>query len=58
MVILRRPDLDMTDEEFKEYLDKSISDEDIKRMFDYLTPDYNGWAEKAWDFNPGMNQYH
>lgn len=40
MVILRRPDLDMTDEEFKEYLDKSISDEDIKRMFDCLTPDY------------------
>lgn len=40
MVILRRPDLDMTDEEFKEYLDKSISDEDIKQMFDCLTPDY------------------
>jgi hypothetical protein len=30
----------MTDEEFKEYLDKSISDEDIKQMFDCLTPDY------------------
>lgn len=30
MVIIRRPDLDMTDEEFKEYLDKSISDEDIR----------------------------
>ena len=40
MVILRRPDLDMTDEEFKEYLEKSISDEDIKQMFDCLTPDY------------------
>lgn len=40
MVILRRPDLDMTDEEFKEYLDKSISDEDIKQMFDCLTPGY------------------
>ena len=40
MVILSRPDLDMTDEEFKEYLDKSISDEDIKQMFDCLTPDY------------------
>lgn len=40
MVILRRPDLDMTDEEFKEYLEKSISDEDIKQMFNYLTPDY------------------
>lgn len=40
MVILKRPDLDMTDEEFKEYLNKSISDEDIKQMFDYLTPDY------------------
>ena len=40
MVILRRPDLDMTDEEFKEYLDKSISDEDIEQMFDCLTPDY------------------
>lgn len=40
MVILRRPDLDMTDEEFKEYLDKSISDEDIKQMFNCLTPDY------------------
>lgn len=47
MVILRRPGLDMTDEEFKEYLDKSISDEDIKQMFDCLAPDYNGWAEKA-----------
>ena len=71
MVILRRPDLDMTDEEFKEYLDKSISDEDIKQMFDCLTPDYImtgdeltdllelyiGRSEKAWDFNPGMNQY-
>lgn len=40
MVIIRRPDLDMTDEEFKEYLDKSISDEDIRQMFDCLTPDY------------------
>ena len=40
MVTLRRPDLDMTDEEFKEYLEKSISDEDIKQMFDCLTPDY------------------
>lgn len=40
MVILSRPDLDMTDEEFKEYLDKSISDEDIRQMFDCLTPDY------------------
>lgn len=40
MVILKRPDLDMTDEEFKEYLNKSISDEDIKQMFDCLTPDY------------------
>ena len=40
MVILRRPDLDMTDEEFKEYLEKRISDEDIKQMFDCLTPDY------------------
>lgn len=40
MVILRRPDLDMTDEEFKEYLEKSISEEDIKQMFDCLTPDY------------------
>lgn len=40
MVILRRSDLDMTDEEFKEYIDKSISDEDIKQMFDCLTPDY------------------
>lgn len=40
MVILSRPDLDMTDEEFKEYLEKSISDEDIKQMFDCLAPDY------------------
>lgn len=40
MVILRRPDLDMTDEEFKDYLNKSVSDEDIKQMFDCLTPDY------------------
>lgn len=40
MVILSRPDLNMTDEEFKEYLDKSISDEDIRQMFDCLTPDY------------------
>lgn len=40
IVILRRPDLDMSDEEFKEYLNKSISDEDIKKMFDCLTPDY------------------
>lgn len=39
-MILRRPDLDMTDEEFKEYSDKSISDEDIKQMFECLTPDY------------------
>lgn len=39
-MILRRPDLDMTDEEFKEYLDKSISDEDIRQMFECLTPDY------------------
>lgn len=35
-----RPDLDMTDEEFKEYLEKYISDNDIKHMFDCLTPDY------------------
>lgn len=35
-----RPDLDMTDEEFKEYLEKYISDNDIKQMFDCLTPDY------------------
>lgn len=40
MVIIKRPDLDMTDEEFKEYLDKSISDEDIEQMFNCLTPDY------------------